>query len=400
MQLIQIAESEDKQLFLYVYQPADSKIDLQCKAVSISVGFSSNGQGLDPKLYDLILVSSEGVFDKYLVNGFTLPDEAERYYNIVSLYREFNAAVDPAGDKTEYKDIVCKSYAVGQQWCAYTVNDKLVYEMNTFRTMDVEYIYAGKIECPNGVTIGNFVGINEYTDVHFIAFNSVDFDILTIYDADVFIKERVYKYWIHNTVESENHITYPNGEEFTEDTITLSSGESKEISGTGIFALKYKYKSIMSSKDFIENLEKQDYKFDENDREKILSSQWVFSYKTTSRVGASEGVWYTYTKTEILASVLRIHFMDVSGKIYDLGVVSDIIRSGSSPGGFDEDLSDLVSEFEKIFYKILALVGVIVIIILLFTAFPVIKVVFSGFVFIIKMIWDLFTLPFRWIFKK
>ena len=119
VQLIQIAESEDKQLFLYVYQPADSKIELQCKAVSISVGFSSNGQGLSPQLYDLILVSTEGVFDKYLVNGFSLPDEAERYYNIVQILREFNAAVDPESDKTEYKDTVCKSYAVGQQWCAY-----------------------------------------------------------------------------------------------------------------------------------------------------------------------------------------------------------------------------------------------------------------------------------------
>ena len=94
--LIQIAESEDNELFLYVYQPSDAKIDLKCKSVSIHIGYSVDGSGLDPVPYDLKLVSENGVFDKYLVNGFTLPKEACRYYNVVALYREYNSVVDGA----------------------------------------------------------------------------------------------------------------------------------------------------------------------------------------------------------------------------------------------------------------------------------------------------------------
>ena len=392
VKVIQIAESEDGQLFLYVYQPADSKIDLQCTSVSISVGFSSNGQGLDPKLYDLILVSSEGVFDKYLVNGFSLPDEVYRYYNIVSLYREFNSAVDEVTDVETSE----KAYSVGQQWCAYYLNDELVYEMNTFETLEIEYTFFSKIECSNGITIGNLVGVSEYCDVHYLAFTCDEYIIKYIYDADLQINTRLYKEWIHNTLESQNHITYPNGEEYVSSQVVLKDTDIIDIVGEGLWGRNYTCNRIMKSVDFIENLENQSYNFTAEAKASILESEWVFSYLETSRTGTSEGVWYTYEKTEVQASVLSLHFMDLTGKIYNLGVVSDMGVSTGNSGNFEDSMDKIMD----LFYKILALVGIIVIIILLFTAFPVIKVVFSGFVFIIKMIWDLFTLPFRWIFKK
>ena len=220
--LIQIAESEDDQLFLYVYQPADARIDLECVSVSISVGFSANGEGLDPKLYDLILVSTEGVFDKYLVNGFVLPDEAERYYNIVSLYREFNSAVDPEGDKTEYKDTVCKAYAVGQQWCAYTLNDRRIYEMNTFKTVNLDIKLSSTIFIEGGFDFCG-IGLDYDAESHFVVFECKDFDIAHIYNATVLSRSRKYKQNAYMWGLWEGARSYPNGEDYLEQYIHLDS---------------------------------------------------------------------------------------------------------------------------------------------------------------------------------
>ena len=56
--LITIAESNKNELFLYVYRPCKSFFDLPCLKVSISIGFSPNGEDLSPTLYNLDLVSS------------------------------------------------------------------------------------------------------------------------------------------------------------------------------------------------------------------------------------------------------------------------------------------------------------------------------------------------------
>ena len=91
MQVIQIAESVNKELFLYVYQPSDEVKELTATKVSLSTAINEN---FYPLLYDLTLISTEGVFDKYKVEGLTVKDDAVRYYSIVRLQRDFDETIE------------------------------------------------------------------------------------------------------------------------------------------------------------------------------------------------------------------------------------------------------------------------------------------------------------------
>ena len=82
--LIGIAESESSELFLYVYEPCPS--DCKITSVSMYCGFSHDGKNFSANIYNLSLLSEEGVFSKYRVEGFEVLNEEERYYNFLALF--------------------------------------------------------------------------------------------------------------------------------------------------------------------------------------------------------------------------------------------------------------------------------------------------------------------------
>lgn len=408
VQLIQIAESEDGQLFLYVYQPSNDTIDLKCTSVSISVGFSSNGQGLSPQIYDLILVSTEGVFDKYVVNGFSLPDEAERYYNIVQILREFNAAVDPESDKTEYKDTVCKSYAVGQQWCAYTLNDKLVYEMNTFSTVELDIVLSSTIKVDGGVQFAGIFGLDTDVESHYVAFKCEKYNIKHIYNATIFCKTREYQQNGYLWGLWEGDRKYPDGEAFTEKYIKLSDKEPPVIvEAPGLASKEYTFCRIMSAENFKKNVADSGADYIAEDLENLSEDCWVFSYfeselilSDSGAAGGMPGALYTYYGTEAEGYILQIEFMDISGNVYDLGVVSDGFKStGTSAENGGTDLEELKKDFEYILSIVLIILCAIPVIMVLIMLFPFFKSlgklmwqgIKCGFVFVVSIL----TYPFR-----
>ena len=406
VKLIQIAESEDGQLFLYVYQPSNDTIDLKCTSVSISVGFSSNGQGLDPKFYDLILVSTEGVFDKYLVNGFVLPDEAERYYNIVQILREFNAAVDPESDKTEYKDTVCKSYTVGQQWCAHTVNNSLVYEMNTFNTVELEIKMSSTIKVNGGVQFAGIFGLDKDVESHFVVFDCEQYQIKYVYNATVFCRSRKYEQNGYFWGAWEGDREYPDGEAFSEEYIKLSDKESPVIvEAPGLCAKEYSFDRIMTVAEFKENLQENGVSYDEEAVAQLSDNQWVFSYLETDLTlsdsgvaGGMPGVLYTHYGTEVEGYILQIAFMDMNENVYDLGVVSDGFNSTGSlgeGGGADwDELTDMLG-------IILGLFGLCAIFFMLSFISPIIKdfinAIWDGIKFGFNVSIAIITWPFRFL---
>ena len=77
--VMQIAETRNKELILYAYQPSHIKYDLQATKISLSYGFSKDGKNLTPRLYPLKLLDTEGVFDKYLVSNYEVPNDNYRY---------------------------------------------------------------------------------------------------------------------------------------------------------------------------------------------------------------------------------------------------------------------------------------------------------------------------------
>lgn len=91
LQIIQLAESSDKELFVYVYQPSGKAKNFKASSINISTTINDSISYLN---YKLELLNSNGVFYKYKVSGFTVKDENVRYYAISSIYRPFDESID------------------------------------------------------------------------------------------------------------------------------------------------------------------------------------------------------------------------------------------------------------------------------------------------------------------
>lgn len=388
--VIQIAESANKELFVYTYQPCHETYDLKGTKISISYGYSLDGSGLTPELYNLRLISTSGRFDKYYVEGFTIPNEGDRYYNIVEIFRIFNSSVDGQQDSTNPKTDI--AYPVGQQWYVCDLNDSKHYEMNTFKTLSVDTVLTEHFSFKDGITWDDFLDIDKPTDCWFYCFNQEDYVIEHIYDADLnySIKSAVDRYSAGKLVET----TYSNYRENL--SITLTDKDFMTHTGVGLGALDFKWHRILSSSEFLSKAESQGVSIDSTVRTKIESSQWVFTFLETERSesgsgsGISGGLSYKYVHYEDVYDVglLRLHFQDVSGKKYDLGVVNDLTDPDNIPGGVGApDFSKTFEDFWDMFVKIiLSIAGVILLVLLLNFVTPVLgilKFVFKAVVYVI-----------------
>ena len=402
LQVIQIGEDEDYELYIYVYQPAHNSIDLKGTKISISYGYSVNGSGLTPSLYDLELVSSSGVFDKYHVKGFTPSKDGDRYYNIVSIYREFNSVIDESDDEFPTTDI---AYSVGQQWYAHDINDTKVYEMNTFNTLEVDTVFNGTITFSNGITWGSLVGLNEKCDAWFYCFNVEDYVVKHIYDADISYSRRHVKEEIAYLPDylGGNQVEYTYSNVLENQTITLYDTDVFTFEGTGLFSRSYSWNRIMSSDDFVATVLDQGGRLSESVQVTIKESQWVFCYLETPRSESDslDHLNSTYEYEDIYdVGLLRLHFMDTNQKVYDLGVVNSLTDPDNVSDITFEPVKDALEAF---FDKFVKVIGIIVLIILLVVCLNFIGPISTLFSYLFKGLIFVVTLPFKlikWLFKK
>lgn len=379
LQVIQVAESENKELFVYAYQPSDGTLDLVGSKISMYLGKSVNGKDFTPKLYELELVSTQGVFDKYVVKGVAVSDEAYRYYNIVAIYRPFNAQAKDENLSIGTTDDI--AYHVGQQWCVYSYNDVLIYEMNTFKTLELEVMANGYLYFQSGFQWGNLTGYKTSCDAHFIAFNAENYQINHIYDADLTYRVRTK----NKTIGIGSNGEWRYGEYEPID-VSLKDTDIAIYKDNGIKESTYTWNRICSSSDFVKQFEDQDGVLYETDKQTILASQWVFSFCETSH-STTSGVGYTnYHQYDVDdVAILRIHFQDTSGKIYNLGVVADITSSADKPSGTAGDEDDWIVELFAWLFLGLGLIAVC-------SIFPPVVDLFT---YLIKGIWWLVCLPFK-----
>ena len=87
LQVIQIAESVDDELFVYVYQPSGKTADLRATSINISKGYKT----LKFINYKLTFINSHKTLYKYRVDDFVIEDTRTRHYDITSIYRAWNA---------------------------------------------------------------------------------------------------------------------------------------------------------------------------------------------------------------------------------------------------------------------------------------------------------------------
>ena len=392
MEVISIAESSADELYIYVYQPTHNELDLIATAISLSTDYSADGQNIYPNVYDLELVSTYSVFDKYVVKDFEINDEVYRYYNLVALYREFNSTIDKvvSGGESTGSEI---SMSIGQQWSVYYLNNQIVYEMGTFETLEITPTFTGNFEFQNGLTWGNLVGSFKWGNAWFISFNVEDYIVKHIYDADLSYKIRsVTETW---TMFVGSDFTY--GEWSQDIKVPLKDIDTMTYKGDGLLAKEYSWNRITSSTDFLRRATEQGVTISDECKQAVGQAQWVFTFLETSWNQNSYDGGYTniYSDLEDI-TILRLHFIDIHDDVYNMGVVSDRVNPDNNADGTG---SGLDFNFEENFQKLFAIIMLVILLIILGYIFPIASFIIKVFKVIINAVWYVITLPFKLIKK-
>ena len=404
--VIQIAESETKELFIYTYEPVTEHIGIDAAKVRISVGENNK----EYAKYSLNCISKEGVFKKYKVENFTIPNTVYRYYNILEIERPFCKDLDNNPDNTIINYV---ADSVGQSWCAYYVDGELKYEMQTEEVVEITPTLTDFLYLQDGVTWGSLVGMDSGCCSHYIAFNIENFSVDDIIDASMDYKYREFRTVIYTetgVIPFFQYLfgantggimtTYPNGEGFKDvNGYYLSKNDVGTSNGIGLFAKQYTWNRIMKSSDFIKRFEDQGVQFSEDTKKTLQQSQYVFAFEETSLEYTSyessnpDNPFGTTTYTTVIdgtriaeVDIFRIKFV-VDGKPYDLGVVSDTTTEDAIPGGVGSGLDFSLPDIFKDIGGIIALI-VIIIIILIFIK-PIIgifKIIFDGIATLFRII--------------
>lgn len=409
IQIISIAESTAKELFIYTYQPCQRTKYLVATCVNMSLSEKVTGTNL----YNLELVSQETVFCKYKVLDLKVSDNNCRYYNITSIYRAWNEDIDdPSGNDNIINEV---AYAVGKLYKASTIDGKVSYSYDKMETIEIVNPYVDFLQYSNGFQL-----YESACRSHYIAFDT-DKPIDELMEADVyFVSQGVIR-----KIGGMTGDKFEYGENI-EQTKTLKGTDKGENPANGFLARKYEWKRIEKTVDFIE---KEDLK--ESTKNNIKNTKWVLRFVETDytyKSGASSGITIIDTEeyTNISnVSILRLKFR-TGIRIYDLGVISNKITGDDVPGnnntneyaGFFEWLWRKICEFaEKLGIPVWALILIIVLIFLaillpiLGLIFPVVgqalKIIFKAICKLIKWLFNalvwIITLPIKcivWIINK
>ena len=307
LQVIQIAESTDGELLVYVYVPS---VKLEATSINISTAINDSLHYVN---YPLRLVDSAETLHKYRVGNFAVKPDALRYYDISAIYRKFNEAIDekPTDDNT----ITEVSYLVGELWTAATVNGAITYTHMTTETVVVTDKHVGFIRYPNGFSLS----IRE-CDSHYVAFTT-DKDVNRLMDADVFFVSRGKHYqqsWGSTT-------TY---DDPVSQTVTLSDVETGNYKGNGWFAHEYSWKRIEKVSDFVAD---KDNNLSDETKRMLANKHWVLRFYESSFEIVTGGGNVSETSTEVTdVTILRLKF-ETDGVVYNLGAVDNKQSADDKP---------------------------------------------------------------------
>lgn len=398
LEVIQIAESEDKELFIYVYQPCAETLFLEATSINIS----TNADNPNYKNYTLKFLNSNSTLQKYKVNNFTVSDEETRYYDISSILRAWNEDIDDSagGDNT----ISEVAFEVGKMWTVTIVNGKTSYSCLETEVINVTEKFVGYVRYPDGYN----PFYDKACDSHFVAF-STDKNIDRLYEAEVYFtsqERRFYQKIVGFPEINEN----PTFGDVIENYVKLSYTDKTSYEGGGLFAHKYEWNRIQTVSEFINSVNSSDTydcgiinvthenKINVNETTNLLNKQFVLRFKETDytyREGITNTgfgqVMYSYTKNTIVGDVmiLRLKF-ETDGIVYNLGVV-DNKQTGDLEPINDEIWIINLPTWVKIILLILAIV---LIILILYMLYPVLKILINIISFIVTGIINFF----KWLF--
>lgn len=386
MDVIQIAESNAGELFLYVYQPQAGKFIASEVRISTSID-----ENLAPEDKKLTLLDRNGALEKYKVEHLQLKSDAVRYYLILQLARPWDKQLDNGN----VADTV--PYPIEKLYTAKTSDIGITYTEEHVEVRLVTDKYVGNLRYYD-----SGIGAEKYTSSHYVAF-STDIHMDKLFEADVSYVRKDY-----SLVEelAFNSGRYKDNGLYLRNTSTASvTLYSDQYSGNdakwSIFS--HTWTDIQSIDQFLssETLEA-------SVKDSLKNKQWVLRFAKTdfeiTKMGLA-GNTYKFSDTSEV-TVFRLKYM-TNGKVYNLGVI-DNKQTGSGVNNSDNDqgqvtidklqaLWDSITDFfkrageffAKYWWVILIIVGVIALGILAAFIKPVAKVLW----WILKIIFYIVTLP-------
>lgn len=380
IRFIQIAESTDKELFVYTYQPSQKTTYLVATEINMSLSDTADGT----QLYGLTLINSDGVFCKYKVNGVTVSSDVVRYYNITSIYRDWMKGIDKETGNDNTKNAV--AFEVGKLYAVITDDGgNVIYNCEIRTTVQIIDPFAGFLEYFTGFKFCSWAHCHS----HYVAF-STDRKIDELMEADVsYLSQACYK-----------HYSMTSGVWFTRDEPiegfkTVKGTEVGETDDYGIKGKKYKWDRIQTVDEFISTED-----LTEATKANLDGKQWVLRFLETEYIEDSIGIASSDTWTELSSvTVLRLKFI-TDGQVYNLGAVSDKVSEGNKPGNNNTD--EVVSIWEWLERKtgvpqwvwtlLAVLIPIAIILPILSFIFPIVGTVILA---ALKGLWRLISLPFR-----
>lgn len=334
LSVMQLAESTDKELFIYVYQPSGDKV----RASSINISTTINDE-ISFFNYPLKLLNFEGTLFKYKVANFEVKKGPVRYYAISSIYRPFDTGI---GDKKSGNNTINEvNYAVNRQYCFGEINGKPYVNCIDIETIIVTDKFVGFVRYPDGFKL--FTGAGA-CDSHFVAFNT-DKKIDKLFEADVYYTTQKVSYDFF-TEDSPFSIKF--GDSKTDNYAYLKYTDKVEHTGGGFFAGTYKWDRIQSVDDFIKTEDrttvyygavlnsKVSSKLTDEALNELKGKKWVLRFTETSynkvpKSGMGAATYY-HAETTMVGNVtiLRLKF-ETDGITYNLGVIDNKQTGSTEP---------------------------------------------------------------------
>ena len=376
LQIIQLAESSDKELFVYVYQPSGKAKNFKASSINISTTINDSISYLN---YKLEFLNSNGVFYKYKVSGLTVKNESVRYYAISSIYRPFDESIDKqaSGGNT----VIEVNYAVNKQYAFGSINGKPYVNCVDIETIVVTDKFVGFVRYKDGFKL--YVGA---CDSHFVAFNT-DKPIDKLLEADVYYTTQSYD-WSSVPFVGVKETFGDKADKYA----YLKYTDKVEHTGGGLFAGTYKWDRIQTIDDFIkgENREniyhgavldvKTSSKLTDEALTELKGKKWVLRFAETSYslsgYSTTGSTFESYTLVGDV-TILRLKF-ETDGITYNLGVIDNKQTGGKEPS----NETDIDISLNKRGKMILYLLMLILLIILLA---PILPYVLQAIVWIISL---------------
>ena len=368
LKLIQIAESVDSELFLYVYQPSGQAKNLIASSINISTTINDE---ISYRNYKVRLLNSSGVFYKYIVQDFAVLSEPARYYAISSIYRPFDESIDEqAGDGNTVTEV---NYPVNKQYCFSEINGKPYCNVVDIETITITDKFVGFVRYKDGFKL--YVGA---CDSHFVAFNT-DKPMDKLLEADVYYTSQSYSYSFITFV-GESHTFGEKQDNYAYLTYT----DRVEHNGGGLFAGTYTWDRIETVYEIIsENSGWQNVysgaiidinvgsEITEEGKAALKGKKWVLRFAETGySLNSGYGSVTSFSTLVGDVTILRLKF-ETDGEVYNLGVI-DNKQTGSDKPINSETINVTVSDNFK---RILSIILLVLAILLLL---PVIRLIFNG----------------------